>query len=414
MVYSRFFLCPTLLCPLLFDLQSAVAHTGPMAIAMPVSGIAVDGNLFDWPNGLPSYVMDPDGSEAGNYQGRFRLGFDASDNCLYVAVQVEDDRVVTKGETGKASDAQDSCEIYVDALHRKTRGAASGFYFRRTYGAYPGPREAFESSERQADAAKVARTINSNRITYEWRIDLRRLSGKEAPPGIGSVIGFDLVFFDRDDDDSVTYHLWGPSNKNRTDDSFQLADVILVDHAPQFGKLSGRATWKDASAFKQNALPAVSIQSLDRPGLRIQISCDPSGKFEAELPEGTYSITPVDSIDLRVSEITAVTAIVHANQSVEAGTLEVSSLPKPHFAKPVGILREPGPINAKELERVIQANMVYCHIPGLSIAVVKDARVVYCRALGVKDTVTAEPVLDTTLFEACSLTKPIFAFASID
>jgi CubicO group peptidase (beta-lactamase class C family) len=383
-----------------------------MAVAMPVSGITVDGNLQDWPDGLPTYAVDPEGATARNFRGTFRVGFDRHESCLYVAVQVEDDRVVTDGKIGKACDVQDSCEVYLEPLHGKTRGAASCFFYRGAYGAFPGPREAFDpASERQADAAQAARAIDEHHIAYEWRIDLKRLSGKESPPGIGAVVGFDVVFFDRDDDDTVMYHLWGPSKNNRTDDSLQLADLILVDREPQLGKLTGQVAWKNNSLAKPNAFPQVSIQSLEIPGLRVQTSCDSKGKFSVALPAGVYSINPVDTIELRVSEITAVTATVVATKSVEADALEVTSLPKPRFARKVGVLREPGPINAEELDRVVQANMDYGHIPGLSIAVIKDAKVVYSKAFGVKDSVTGEPVLESTLFEACSLTKPIFAFA---
>jgi CubicO group peptidase (beta-lactamase class C family) len=55
--------------------------------------------------------------------------------------------------------------------------------------------------------------------------------------------------------------------------------------------------------------------------------------------------------------------------------------------------------------------MDYCTVPGLSIAVIKDSEVIYKKAFGVKDSMTAEAVTDETLFEACSLTKPVFAFA---
>jgi CubicO group peptidase (beta-lactamase class C family) len=50
-------------------------------------------------------------------------------------------------------------------------------------------------------------------------------------------------------------------------------------------------------------------------------------------------------------------------------------------------------------------------IPGLSIAVVSDGKVAWSRAFGVKNSETKEPVDDNTVFEAASLSKPVFAYA---
>ena len=50
-------------------------------------------------------------------------------------------------------------------------------------------------------------------------------------------------------------------------------------------------------------------------------------------------------------------------------------------------------------------------VPGLSIAVVDSGRVVWSGAFGVRSTLTRQPVGPETVFEAASLTKPVFAYA---
>ncbi len=94
-----------------------------------------------------------------------------------------------------------------------------------------------------------------------------------------------------------------------------------------------------------------------------------------------------------------------------ADALEDSSAQKKRVALQIGALCDPGPLDAPELDQAIEAGMVDCSIPGLSIAVIKDGKVVYCKAFGLKNTTTTEPVTEATLFEACSLTKPVFALA---
>ena len=50
-------------------------------------------------------------------------------------------------------------------------------------------------------------------------------------------------------------------------------------------------------------------------------------------------------------------------------------------------------------------------VPGLSMAVVRDGAVFWHRSWGVKDASTGAPIDDETIFEAASLSKPVFAYA---
>jgi CubicO group peptidase (beta-lactamase class C family) len=50
-------------------------------------------------------------------------------------------------------------------------------------------------------------------------------------------------------------------------------------------------------------------------------------------------------------------------------------------------------------------------VPGVSIAVIRDAQVVWRRGFGVKDTASRAPVDDDTAFEAASVSKTVFAYA---
>ena len=50
-------------------------------------------------------------------------------------------------------------------------------------------------------------------------------------------------------------------------------------------------------------------------------------------------------------------------------------------------------------------------VPGLSFAVIRDGKIVETRAFGVRDASTGALVDENTVFEAASLSKPVFAFA---
>jgi len=62
------------------------------------------------------------------------------------------------------------------------------------------------------------------------------------------------------------------------------------------------------------------------------------------------------------------------------------------------------------IEELTPALMKELHVPGVAIAVVADRRVVWTRSYGVADVRNGTPVTGSTLFEACSMSKPVFAY----
>ena len=64
-----------------------------------------------------------------------------------------------------------------------------------------------------------------------------------------------------------------------------------------------------------------------------------------------------------------------------------------------------------DLEREIAKRMEEAKVPGLSIAIIKDGKLFWRRAFGVKDSASREPVDNDTLFEAASVSKTVFAYA---
>jgi CubicO group peptidase (beta-lactamase class C family) len=64
-----------------------------------------------------------------------------------------------------------------------------------------------------------------------------------------------------------------------------------------------------------------------------------------------------------------------------------------------------------ELERQIPQVMADAIVPGLSIVLIRDAQVVWRRGFGVRDNASKAPVDSDTVFEAQSMSKPVFAYA---
>jgi CubicO group peptidase (beta-lactamase class C family) len=64
-----------------------------------------------------------------------------------------------------------------------------------------------------------------------------------------------------------------------------------------------------------------------------------------------------------------------------------------------------------DLEKQIPKLMEEAKVPGLSIAIIQDAKLFWRRAFGVKDHTSKEPVENDKVFEAGSTSKPVFAYA---
>lgn len=89
-------------------------------------------------------------------------------------------------------------------------------------------------------------------------------------------------------------------------------------------------------------------------------------------------------------------------------------MPSLTFAQPKSV-SPTKPASGKELitqlEKSIPQLMKDGEVPGLSIAIIKDAKVLWQQNFGVANSATKQPVTENTVFEAASLSKPVFAYA---
>ncbi len=67
-------------------------------------------------------------------------------------------------------------------------------------------------------------------------------------------------------------------------------------------------------------------------------------------------------------------------------------------------------ITTTRLDTALSTMMKRANVIGISIAVVNQAKPVYQRAFGLRDREATLPVDSNTVFEAASLTKPVFAY----
>ena len=65
----------------------------------------------------------------------------------------------------------------------------------------------------------------------------------------------------------------------------------------------------------------------------------------------------------------------------------------------------------RDLQQFIPRMMQHVAVPGLSIAVIRDGKIIWSKAFGVRNNETREPVTTDTPFEAASFSKAAFAYA---
>jgi CubicO group peptidase (beta-lactamase class C family) len=63
------------------------------------------------------------------------------------------------------------------------------------------------------------------------------------------------------------------------------------------------------------------------------------------------------------------------------------------------------------LEKLVPRLLAEFHVPGLSIALIRDARIAWRRGFGFRDAEARIEVDNSTIFEAGSMSKPVFAYA---
>ena len=216
------------------------AHNGAVAIAVPVEGIVVDGDLSDWPEGMREYpIALPEYGDAPrdslDFQGSFRIGYNEEENALYVAVEVEDESVIPKAQGKVRYNTQETCEVYVGGGHGEEDILPPLVQYHiwgdDTRGVYP-PRAG------RTDDFEVEVRWGERGYQHEWRIDIGKMSDGQVHLHPEMSLGFDVSIWDKDEDGSVT-------RMTREEGYYQffrselLGDVLFVERstAPEEARL---------------------------------------------------------------------------------------------------------------------------------------------------------------------------------
>ena len=390
------------------------AHNGAIAHAYPMEPISVDANLSDWPEHFKEYPISfyqygfkPESSD--DIRGYFKIGYNQELQEVYIGVEMIDDSYI-RNEENPEYWAHDMQVLYIDPQH-KTGGTGVlalevNEYFRKIVDQSMNWDPFVLNASWDMVTVKAKRYENNT--IYEWKIKLDGFI-KE-----GRTLGFDYVVFDKDSPNENTNTVgWGKDEGVKHECSKCLGDVLLVPDNARFSNIEGRVKPMNDSIFPQS----VRFLYEKEPANFVSMAVDSNGYYSSKIFPGKYKLTippgllEVDEKIYRmgIGDTVSVSALPDQT-SIVTKALQPSTLPRPDLIPEKGLLHNFDKESQEELDQIIENYRKYYGIPGVSLALIRDGKLHYHNTYGYRNNFTKDLVDSTTLFEAASITKPVFAY----
>lgn len=396
-----------------------IISNGAIAFAYPMSNIKIDGDTSDWPKNLTKYSINklPYGrgpKDQNDFNAYFHVGYNTSEQSLYILVIVTDDSYVV--DTSEESDwnTQDTFNFYVDLEHSPDGSGIDLYQYGENYKDTNNQSISWDPSKTKTNWNNIEIVSKRKGTTtiYECKV---KGNNKLA---VNKTIGIDYVFIDKDVDDAEgdnSFIAWG-NGGGKSSGPGRLGDVILMKEKKKSATITGQLRWKNDTLKK---FPnKIRFTNIDHPMLWTQVVIDSIGNYKTELPFGEYSVSLANSIIyldrdiIKINKENVETKItVDAKTKKESYDLELVKKANPNLIGEKGILKDFDPQKPEAIDNFIKTYQDYYEIPGVSLALIKNGKMMYHKTYGVKNTFTKEEVDENTLFEAASITKPVFGFA---
>ena len=401
---------------LLFCSWQATANNGAVAYAYPIKNITIDADLSDWPTNAVRYPIDRYRDEAkknrpGDASAYFMTGYDPQRKFLYVGVVMEDDDYVRNPDDGHYS-SHDVHLLYLDLKHLAEGSGVIAYKKSADHQEivnqdkspwYP------EIAKASWDDVAVELRREGKRTYYEWRVALPEYLEK------GRAIGFDYVIFDKDEGREFSWLAWGPE-VGKSSNSNRLGDWVPITQKTPLVEVAGKLSKQEETIKEWPA--TVSLTSTVQDKLRLNALVDSNGQYVVKVPVGDYRLSVPEDIvwenwhDLRrVAGKEAKKVSLHQGKQSEIPELKIASLPQPDLIGEQGILHEVFNAEvAKKVDAFVEAYRAYYEIPGVSLGLIKDGKLIYHNRYGVENSISQKPLREEAVFEAASITKSVFAY----
>jgi CubicO group peptidase (beta-lactamase class C family) len=389
----------------------AMAHNGSTALAYPIKNVKIDGDLGDW-TGVKHYILGLTGVRkktfaADDLSGYFMIAYSLGDRSLYIAVEITDSDYVVDTTRSVGWNTQDAVQLCLDPHHLEDCSGVASYIYSETFKHIDLNKWDAVTKQIAWDKAEVKMMRKGNKRMYEYKVYL----GDALQPGY--TIGFDMLAFDKDAD-SFRGITWGEGD-GKYQNSHSLGDIVLMKDKEPVGTVFGQMQWTNTAPTK---VPVRLRFTSAAPGHTwVTALVDSLGNYSVTLPAGSYTVALADKYIPYEKHVYALSISrqpkvqVKANSTVKIPTFSAIVTEAPDLIPAKGVLTAYDAQSPRVIDNFIETYQQYYRIPGVSLAVIKDGKVVYHKVYGVKNSITREPVNDSTLFEAASITKPVFAYA---
>lgn len=392
--------------------QICYSNNGKVAYGYPVKSIEIDGDFSDWgdenwidlKDGLPLKMSPKD------FQGRFQIGYSEKENAVYFIVEISDNQYInSKSEPWYLVD---NLAIYFNPQHSETAATASMIVLNNNGIQLVQPDLSHQFLKKNNVVWKMLEKGKTR--YYEAKVIFEK--GIKA----NRSIGFDILAIDVDKNKEIKYVNWGKGDEKEYR-SGQLGDLVFLSNQDHFfGTVEGKIEWKENIP---DALPdVIKIRSEKYPEFWITVEVDSTGNFKANLPTGEYNIQSAYKIaspladngsgnQARIDNTYKKKIIIKTGKTENIGVFKIPTYRLPYYLyEKEGVLHSFDSTKTQKVDNFIANICAYYNIPGSSVALIKDGEIVYYKTHGVENLLTQNPVNETILFQAASVTKSVFAF----
>ena len=200
------------------------------------------------------------------------------------------------------------------------------------------------------------------------------------------------------------------------------SSYLLSTNEIYFSKLAedsitvrGRFIWTSSSI---TGYPShVKITSSSNRKTQFIQEVDSFGTFEQTLASGKYRFSAELNYHwmgeelIRIDDKKSTLELEVKADSKNEIIIRLDTIPWPKNSFKSGILNATEEIDYKAVDKFMLERMEFFEIPGATLSLIKDNKIIYTQTYGVINSDTKKPVTSRTLFEAGSITKLVFAFA---
>jgi CubicO group peptidase (beta-lactamase class C family) len=391
------------------------SNNGKIAYAFPVRDIEIDGRSDDWPIGLKKYAISnyrygaradhPDDAKAS-----FMAGYNQADNAIYVFVSVKDDDYVRTPDNDHY-DTHDLQVLYLDVEHQLAGSAVLAYELTEDHRKIVHQEDMPwfpEVAKADWDRVTVKILREEGFTNYEWKIVLPDILF------VPRTLGFDYVIFDKDEGQNSVSLEWGPGREKFSNND-RLGDLVLVREGTLLNAVSGSLERNEEDELDWPE--RVHLTREGRRPFRLTALTDSLGRYDLIMPTGQFSVEVPPQLrwnnwfdlDQVRSEEPMTTRIRGIDKNVIA-PLPITVVPQP-VPPAKGVLHEAfTQATAQRVDEYVQDYMAYYDIPGVSVGLIKDGKLVYHNHYGVENSISRQPLRKVAVFEAASITKAVFAY----